>query len=79
MTPEQTAELCHEVNRAYCEAIGDFSQPTWAEAPDWQRASAIAGVNFHLNNPAASASASHESWLKRKSCRGLEVWSSKKS
>jgi len=60
------ARVAHEVNRAYCLALGDKSQPAWEDAPDWQRSSAIAGVVFHLRNPNADASASHESWMRQK-------------
>lgn len=65
-TVRQIAEVCHEVNRAYCVGIGDTSQPTWEDAPEWQKLSAIDGVYFHLNNPDAAPSASHENWLKAK-------------
>lgn len=63
---EEIARVAHEVNRAYCAAIGDHSQLPWAEAPEWQRQSAIKGVAFHRANPDASASASHDNWLKEK-------------
>ena len=63
MTPVQIAQVAHEVNRAYCASIGDDSQPAWADAPDWQRASALAGVEMHLANPDATPEQSHESWL----------------
>lgn len=66
ITQEKVAQVCHEVNRAYCQAIGDFSQPTWEEAPEWQRKSAISGVAFHVANPNAGADASHVSWLSEK-------------
>ena len=66
MSPDQIAEVCHETNRAYCATFGDFSQPPWASAPEWQRHSAIKGVHFHLANPQASPAASHESWLEEK-------------
>lgn len=49
-----------------CVALGDLSQPGWASAPEWQRKSAITGVEFNLANPDAPASASHESWLAEK-------------
>ena len=62
----QIAKMAHEINKAYCEAIGDYSQPEWNDAPDWQRDSAINGVEFHLANPDASPSASHDNWLKQK-------------
>lgn len=64
------AKAAHEVNRIYCESIGDKSQPIWADAPQWQRDSAIAGVKFHLANPEAGDAASHESWLKQKEDAG---------
>lgn len=70
ITIEAAAKVCHQTNRAYCEALGDNSQLEWMEAPDWQRASAINGVKFHLENPEASASASHESWLDEKRLAG---------
>jgi hypothetical protein len=64
------AKVAHELNKAYCESIGDNSQPNWEDAPDWQKSSAINGVNFHLENPDASPSASHDSWLKQKTEEG---------
>jgi hypothetical protein len=70
MTTEDIAQVAHEINRSYCLAIGDNSQQSWEEAPDWQRSSAINGVNFHLENPEAPPSASHESWLKQKEEEG---------
>jgi hypothetical protein len=60
------AQVAHEVNAAYCRAIGDNSQPSWEDAPEWQRESAIAGVKFQLENPNSPPSASHDSWLKQK-------------
>lgn len=66
MSPAEIAKVCHEVNRAYCQAIGDDSQPTWDKAPEWQKQSAITGVHFIQDNPASKPSASHESWLAEK-------------
>ena len=59
---ERIAEVAHEVNRAYCQSIGDDTQPTWDNAPDWQRESAVNGVVFHLHSD-ASPRESHENWL----------------
>lgn len=64
------ARACHEVNRAYCASIGDNSQPAWADAPEWQRVSAINGVKFSIANPDASPSASHDSWSAEKVAAG---------
>jgi hypothetical protein len=70
MTIEQVAQVAHEINKAYCESIGDSSQPTWENAPEWQKSSAINGVKFHLENPDAGPDASHNSWLKQKTEEG---------
>lgn len=70
MAPSQVAQLCHETNRVYCSFLGDNSQQAWADAPDWQKNSAIKGVEFHLNNPDASEASSHESWLEQKRADG---------
>jgi hypothetical protein len=67
---EEIAKVCHEVNRAYCEAIGDRSQPAWADAPQWQKDSAISGVRMHLANPDATPEQSHESWMAEKDDAG---------
>lgn len=63
------ARVCHEVNRAYCQALGDHSQPTWEEAPEWQRESARMGVDFHLIGD-FGPEASHVAWLHQKIADG---------
>lgn len=70
MTPENIAMAAHEVNRAYCASLGDDSQAPWADAPEWQQASALAGVKMHLANPDATPENSHESWLAAKQADG---------
>lgn len=58
------AMAAHEANRVYCRALGDLSQVQWDDAAEWQRTSALKGVDgvFAGNGPGAS----HESWLKEK-------------
>ena len=70
MTDEQIARVAHEVNRAYCLALGDTSQVPWDEAPEWQRNSAINGVAFHRSNPDAGPDHSHNEWLREKEADG---------
>ena len=60
---EAAARVAHEANRAWCVANGDMSQPSWDDAPEWQKASAIQGVKFHMANPDAGDSASHDNWM----------------
>ena len=60
------ARVAHEVNKAYCEALGDPTQAVWEDAPQWQRDSAIKGVQLHLANPNLGVSASHDAWMREK-------------
>lgn len=66
----RVARFCHEANRAYCQSIGDDSQPVWDNAPDWQQDSAVNGVRFHAENQEAGAGASHANWLAEKEREG---------
>lgn len=70
MTIADIAAVAHHINAVYCLALGDDSQPVWEDAPEWQRESAIKGVQFHLDNPNAGPEASHESWLAQKVADG---------
>lgn len=60
---EKIARVCHEANRAICEANEDLSQFPWPDAPTWQKDSAMRGVEWALANPHAPAAAQHEAWL----------------
>jgi hypothetical protein len=64
------AKTCHEVNRAYCAALGDDSQLPWKDAPEWQKESAINGVMFHVEHPEAGPEHIHENWYKEKEAAG---------
>lgn len=75
---EMVAMVAHEVNRAYCQAMGDMSQPKWADAPDWQKNSARAGVVFHLTHPDAGPEGSHKSWMEQKLLEGWNYGPEKK-
>ena len=70
MTPEQIARVCHNVNRAACAAFGDYSQTSWEDAPEWQRDSAIKGVEYTLAHPEAGPSDNHKNWLAEKIADG---------
>lgn len=64
------AKACHEVNKVYCESIGDNSQVSWNDAPQWQKDSAMSGVRYHLHYPDSTPEDSHNSWLKEKTENG---------
>lgn len=79
MTPARTAlpaaeiaRVAHEINRAYCQAIGDHSQLAWEFAPEWQRDAAHDNVAFHLLHPDAGPEASHQAWMAKKLADGWQ-------
>jgi hypothetical protein len=65
MDINKIAETAHEVCRVYCKYLGDDSQKSWGQSPQWQRDSALKGVKFSLENNATPED-SHKSWLKEK-------------
>jgi hypothetical protein len=64
------ARTAHEANRMYCELCNDHSQLTWNDAPDWQKESAIQGVEAIRKNPESTPEDSHKSWLAHKLADG---------
>lgn len=70
MQVTQIARIAHETNRAYCQSIGDDSQKSWEEAAEWQRQSAVKGVQFRLDNRYAPASDQHDAWVRDKEADG---------
>lgn len=70
MKIEEIARICHDMNRAYCAAIGDKSQLPWEQSPEWQKESAVNGVKAHLDNPNLTHEESHENWMEEKIAHG---------
>lgn len=68
-TYEKAARCAHEVNRAYCVALGDDSQAPWEDAPQWQKDSAIAGAKAIADRNVGPRE-SHEGWLAQKVADG---------
>lgn len=60
------AAVCHENNRAYCEAIGDFTIKPWEQTDDGIKQNAFQGVMFRLTNPLSSPKEMHANWMKDK-------------
>jgi hypothetical protein len=67
---KKIAKTCHEVNKVYCESIGDYTQVPWEKAPQWQKDSAIDGVTYLFKNPEATSEQIHENWMKDKKTDG---------
>jgi hypothetical protein len=66
MTHEEIAKVCHQANKAYCEALGDKSQPDWDTAPEWQKTSAIEGVKARAKHTMIAAAQMHNLWMQKK-------------
>lgn len=66
MLTEAIAKVCHETNKSYCETLGDSTQLPWMSAPDWQKESAIDGVQNIIQNPDCTPENSHNCWLEVK-------------
>jgi hypothetical protein len=73
MNIEQIARVCHAANLAYCESIGDHSQKSWEEAEQWQRDSALKGVEFAIAHPNVGPLAQHEAWSQHKLREGWKL------
>jgi len=67
-TIEQCAKAAHEVNRQCCLMLGDTSQPSWDDAPQWQKDSIKNGVVNVLEGK--NLEQEHEGWLRIKEKEG---------
>lgn len=67
---EIIARVCHEANRAFAAAHGDFSHPVWDEAEDWMREATYEGIRYRLANPEAPPGAQHRQWMEQKRATG---------
>lgn len=72
-TFEDIARVAHQLNKSYCEMLGDTSQVPWEQASKEIRLSAIMGVEFHHLMPDAGPEASHNEWMRQKAIDGW-VW-----
>lgn len=70
ITVESIAAMCYRVNKAVCEAAGDHSQPTWENAPDWQKESMIDGVLSALTTMDPTPQQNHKNWVDYKLADG---------
>lgn len=66
---EVCAKAAHEVNRAFCEALGDRSQRPWGEAEEWQKKASRQGVERVLSGT-FEAGDTHEGWVRDKLADG---------
>lgn len=70
MKIEDVARVAHEVHKAYCEALDDYSQRPWEIAPEWQRRAAVSGVRYVIGAPHAHPEEAHAKWCLEKRDNG---------
>lgn len=56
------AAICHQANQEWCAWYGDYTQPSWRDAPQWQIYSAIDGVAHALKYPEITPEDMHSNW-----------------
>lgn len=71
MTITDIAEVVHNIQRVFCESIGE-SLPAWAESGNMQQTT-ISGVIALISTPDAEGGFSHDEWMKGKISEGY-VW-----
>src|SRR5881227_3060295 len=68
MHASDIARVCHEANRAIQITLEEEPNPHWDDAPDWQRESAVNGVENAQRG--ATPEESHKNWLSYKEAEG---------
>ena len=64
------AAIAHEANRAHCRGLGDHSQDSWENAPDWHRRNVIKGVENIRLGAIRNPQDSHAGWMEQKMAAG---------
>lgn len=70
MKINKIAKAVHTMNQLYCQQLGDFTQPDWADAEEWQKQSSRDAVKFHLDNPNVQTHLAHDKWVEEKQKAG---------
>lgn len=69
MNMYKIAELCHTVNKAYCESIGDFSHKSWNDTTQDIKDSCVNGVKYVFENN-TTPEKHHQNWIDYKENQG---------
>jgi len=64
------AYLAHEINRAYCESLGDYSQPVWSDLPNPEKYQHALEVEHYLLSEPMTPEAAHASWMQSRLAEG---------
>jgi hypothetical protein len=63
---DKIAIMAHNINRAYCQALGDDSIAAWEYFPTHMRQGTVQGVLFRLHNQDATPEQQHAAWMSDK-------------
>ena len=66
MTHEEIAKVCHQANKAYCEALGDKTHLEWDQVPEELKTSVIEGVKSKAKHHQIAAAQMHNLWMRKK-------------
>jgi len=72
------AQVAHEANRAHCRMLGDLHQPSWDEAPEWQKAGCHPGRIGRSDEPRYNAAAVSRKLDGSETEGRLEIWPRKR-
>jgi hypothetical protein len=67
---ELIARVCHEVNRVYCDIIGDTPLPPWTDLPIALQGSTLRGVDYVITHPEDTAAEQHAEWMRERLAAG---------
>ena len=70
---DSIGKMAHEINRAYCQAIGESEFGPWDECPEHVREAVRDGVRFHIRNPVTTPESSHNNWMQKKFQQGWRL------
>jgi|SRR5579872_4674667 len=60
---EDIASIAHAANRAYCETLGDYSQPLWERLEPERKTIVVAGVRAIFEHPTITPEDCHQKWV----------------
>ena len=64
------AKVCHQANKAWCEANGDYSIKNWEDTPEEILMTIKNGVRNVIMNPKITPEENHDNWVQAKTAAG---------
>lgn len=77
-TERKVARTAYEVNRVYCQAIGDPVPLPWDELPELSQQGYLRAVRQLAENPGMTPEEQHTKWVQTREAQGWRYGPSKK-